>query len=99
VESVTGNHKIDFVLSVLGALVPVFSALASFVNHWIRLQTNEGKQPSGVLLATGSLLNVASVNLDKGVQFAKMAAGKEVPQTSAAPQPPAIPSANPPEGG
>lgn len=83
-ESVTGNHKIDFVLSIVGALVPVFSAMASFVNHWIRVQTNQGQQPAPAMLMAGAALNAVSMNLDKGVQFVKMASGKEVPQTSVA---------------
>ena len=80
-DSVTGNPKFDHVLSILGALVPLMSALSSFINHWIRTQTSAGEKPSPVLLTMGSLVNVASVNLDKGVQFAKMATGKDVPQT------------------
>lgn len=84
-ETVTGNPKIDFVLSIMGALVPVFSALASFVNHFVRVRTSQGTQPSGVMLAAGAALNLASMNIDKGVQFAKMASGKEVPQTAVQP--------------
>lgn len=80
-ETVTGNPKFDFVLSVLGALVPLFSAFSSFVNHWIRMQTSQGQTPHAALLGTGAVLNVVSMNIDKGVQFIKMASGKEVPHT------------------
>jgi hypothetical protein len=85
-DAVTGNPKIDFVLSIIGALVPVFSALASFFNHFVREQTSRGEKPNGVMLAAGAVLNVASVNIDKGVQFVKMATGKEVPHTDAEPK-------------
>lgn len=81
----TGNPKIDGILSVLSLLVPVCSALSSLLNHLVRLQTANGKQPNAALLGAGAVLNVASVNLDKGVQFARMALGKPVPQTSAQP--------------
>jgi hypothetical protein len=81
-DTVTGNHKIDMILSVVGALVPLLSALSSFINHMVRVQSASGQQPSPVLLATGSLLNMGAVNIDKGVQLAKMAMGKTVPATA-----------------
>lgn len=82
-EGMTGNQKVDNFLSILGALVPLFSALASFLNHMVRVQSAEGKTPSSVLLGAGSVLNVASINIDKGVQLAKMAMGGTPPQTAA----------------
>lgn len=77
------SDRIDSLLAVLGALVPLCSALASLLNHVVRLKSANGEQPSKLLLGAGSLLNVASVNLDKGVQLAKMALGKPVPSTAA----------------
>lgn len=83
-------NQIDTLLSIAGALVPLFSALASFINHMVRVQSSSGQQPSTVLLATGALLNMGAVNIDKGVQLAKMAMGKAVPETAA----PAAPEKN-----
>jgi hypothetical protein len=91
---ITGTSALDHVLAIVGALVPLLSALASFVNWKVRQVTAAGQEPSKALLATGSILNVASVNLDKGVQFAQMARGKPVAHTQAAPAPvPAVPAA------
>lgn len=84
-ETITGNAKVDATLNLMGLLVPLLSALASIVNHFVRVQTDSGKAPSPLLLGAGSVLNIASVNLDKGVQFAKMAMGKSPPQTVAVP--------------
>lgn len=93
-ETVTGNPKIDFWLSVAGALVPVLSALSSFLNHFIRVKTSQGEQPNSAMLAAGAMINLASMNIDKGVQFVKMARGAEVPQTVADPS--AAPATPPP---
>lgn len=82
-ETVTGNPKIDFWLSVAGALVPLFSALSSFLNHLIRVKTTQGEAPNSGILAASAVVNLASMNIDKGVQFVKMATGREVPQTVA----------------
>lgn len=98
-ESITGNAKIDAVLHSMTLLVTVCSALSSLVNHFIRVQTSGGKEPSSLLLGAGSVLNVASVNLDKGVQFAKMAMGKAAPQTVVAPTDAGGPPATPPAAG
>ena len=85
-EPLTGNPKIDAVFSIIGAVVPLLSAVASFLNHIIRVQTSKGDAPNPILLGTGSVLNVASVNIDKGVQLAKMALGRFVPNTGSAPK-------------
>lgn len=86
---VTGNSTLDHVLAIVGALVPLLSALASFVNWKVRQATSAGQQPSKALLAAGSVLNVASVNLDKGIQFAQMVRGQPVAHTDPAPAAPA----------
>lgn len=62
----------DHILTVMGALVPLASALASIVNHQVRGAVEAGEAPSKKLLALGSMLNAASVNVDKAVQLAKM---------------------------
>lgn len=98
-EAITGNPKIDAVLHSMTLLVTVCSALASLVNHLVRVQTDNGKKPSGILLGAGSVLNVASVNLDKGVQFAKMAMGKAAPQTVVVATDAGSPPAAPPAAG
>lgn len=81
-DPITGNSRIDTVLAFMGALVPLFSALTSFLNHFIRVQSQKGESVNSALLGAGAVLNLASVNIDKGVQLAKMALGKPVPQTT-----------------
>lgn len=83
----TGSQRLDTILMFLGALVPMMSALASFINHLVRQRTDAGEQVSPLLLNTGAFLNVASVNVDKAVQLAKMAKGQSVAATTCPPQP------------
>lgn len=89
----TADQHIERTLAIIGALVPVLSTVASLVNHIIRSRTDAGQQVSPAMLHAGAFLNVASVNMDKAVQLAKMARGQEVPVTTKAapptPQPPA----------
>lgn len=75
------DQKIEHILAIVGALVPILSAAASFVNHLIRQKTDAGEQVSPVLLNAGAFLNVASINVDKAVQLTKMARGKSVAST------------------
>lgn len=78
---VTGDARIDGFLAIVGAVVPLLSAVASFVNHIVRVKTDAGKTPAPGLLALGSAVNIASINVDKGIQLAKMMAALSVPQT------------------
>lgn len=98
------DQKIEHVLAVAGALVPLFSALASLLNHVVRKKQAEGQAVHPMLLATGSFLNVASVNLDKAVQLGKMVRGgaaaapvapAPVAEAPAAALPAAVPAACP----
>jgi len=84
----TFDQKIEHILAIVGILVPILSAAASFVNHLIRQRTDAGEQVSPVLLNTGALLNVTSINVDKAVQLAKMARGKPVLTTVTQPAQP-----------
>jgi len=85
----TGSQRLDTILMFLGALVPLMSAAASFINHIVRQKTDAGEQVSPALLNAGAFLNVASVNVDKAVQLAQMAKGKSVATTITQPtQPP-----------
>lgn len=86
----TSDQKIEHILAIVGALVPILSAAASFVNHLIRQKTDAGEQVSPTLLNTGALLNVTSINVDKAVQLAKMARGKPVPTTVTQPAQPQV---------
>ena len=74
----TTGEKVEHVLAFLGALVPLMSALASFINHKVRTAQAAGEDVSPVTLKTGAWLNVGALNLDKAVQLAKQAkAGSE----------------------
>lgn len=80
-QPITGHSTLDHVLTIVGALVPLFSAIASFLNHRVRITQNDGKDASPSMLAAAATLNMLSVNIDKGIQLAKMARGEEVPTT------------------
>jgi len=74
------EEKIQTVLAFLGALVPLMSALASFLNHVVRQNEARGEKVSPALLSAGVVLNAGAVNLDKALQLAKKVrsgAGKE----------------------
>jgi len=64
--------SLDTAVSVAGAIVPVLSAIASFINHLVRTSKASGKKPASVLLATGAVLNAGAVNIDKAIELAKM---------------------------
>lgn len=72
---VTGNPHIDHWLALVGALVPLMSALAGFLNNRVRTAQVEGQQLSPAMLQAASLVNVLAVNLDKAGQLAKLAKG------------------------
>lgn len=65
------SQNLEHFLAFLGALVPLMSALASFINHKVRVAEAEGKPVSQVALKAGAALNVGALNLDKAVQMAK----------------------------
>ena len=83
---VTGNATIDHVLVIVGALVPLLSALAGFLNARVRARSAAGEAVSPNVLRAIALLNVGAVNLDKASQLVALAAGKPVPATAQAPQ-------------
>lgn len=72
---VTGNPRIDHWLALVGALVPLMSALAGFLNNRVRASQVEGAAVSPAMLHAASLVNVLAVNLDKAGQLAKLAKG------------------------
>lgn len=82
-QPLTGNHTFDHILTIIGALVPLFSALSSFLNHKVRMATNDDTKddPSSKFLKAAAMLNVLAVNLDKANQLMKLAKGQDVPQT------------------
>ena len=77
----------DHVLQILGGLIPVLSALASFVNHVIRSRQAEGASVPPMLAGAGSVLNVGAINLDKAIQLARLL--KEVKAEEKPADPPA----------
>jgi hypothetical protein len=70
------QEKVQSILAILGALVPVLSALASLLNHVVRERQAAGEPVSKTLLSAGAVLNVGAVNLDKALQLAKAATVK-----------------------
>jgi hypothetical protein len=69
----TWSEKLDKLLVFLGALVPLMSAVASYLNHRVRSAQADGKRVSAAVLHVGALLNVGALNLDKAVQLVKTA--------------------------
>ena len=65
----TLDQRIEQTLELMGALVPLLSALASLVNHHVRKQEAANKPVSSMLLKSGALLNASALNIDKAVQF------------------------------
>ena len=77
--------NLEHVLAIVGALVPLASALAGVVNAQIRNQTASGETVSTGLLRAGQILNFAAVNLDKVAQFGKAARSGQIVHTALAP--------------
>lgn len=59
-------------LQLAGALVPLFSAIGSFLNHMVRQQQAEGKEVSPALLGANTVVNAVALNVDKAVQMGQM---------------------------
>lgn len=76
------QEKVESILAIVGALVPVLSALASLLNHVVRERQAAGEPVSKTLLSAGAMLNVGAVNLDKAVQLAKAATSKPAEKKS-----------------
>jgi hypothetical protein len=64
---------LESVLAVLGALVPLASALASALNHDIRKKQADGSEVPSAALKAGAVLNGLALNVDKAIQLAKAA--------------------------
>jgi hypothetical protein len=84
-QPLTGSTTLDHVLAILGALVPLFSALAGFLNARVRKAQSEGNEVSSGMLRAVAVLNLAAVNVDKAAQLAALAAGKPVATTTPRP--------------
>lgn len=67
------DQNVTNLLAFLGALVPLMSALASYINHTVREKQSANEEIPQIMLKAGAALNVGAMNLDKAVQFAKLA--------------------------
>lgn len=63
---------LDNIVSIAGAIVPILSAISSFLNHIVRTTKANGEKPAPALLATGAIVNAGAVNIDKAIELAKM---------------------------
>ena len=86
----TGSSTLDHLLTILGALVPLASAIAAFLNHKVRAAQSDGQGVSPALLKAAALVNVAAVNIDKANQLSSLA---KKPKAAPEAQPPAAPPA------
>lgn len=99
---VTGNPRIDHWLALIGALVPLMSALAGHLNNKVRLAQAAGVETDATLLKAAQIVNLLAVNFDKAKQLGALAKGLPTPTTTrgvvnapAAPAVPAEPAATP----
>ncbi len=84
-DNAVATSPIEHFLAILGALVPLASALASYINHIVRTKQAAGEAVNPLLLTGGSLLNVAAINLDKAQQMAQAVKQASAPAQVAAP--------------
>lgn len=68
--------NVEHVLAIIGAVVPLVSALASILNNVVRMKQMEGKEVPKAMLTAGVVLNTVAVNLDKASVLAKAVRGK-----------------------
>ena len=80
----THSSSLEGILAILGALVPLASALSSYLNHIVRTKQAAGEPVNPLLLTSGSMLNAAALNVDKGVQMAKAVQAAKAPAQAAA---------------
>ena len=90
------SAKVDQILLIIGAILPILSLIAGFVNSAIRRKTEAGEVVSPVLATIGSILNFLAINLDKGVQQVKMAKGTYVAPALPAAAAAVVPAVTPP---
>lgn len=76
--------NVEHVLAIVGAVVPLVSALASILNNIVRMKQLEGKEVPKAMLTAGVVLNTVAVNLDKASVLAKAVRGKPLVSGSAA---------------
>ena len=76
--------NVEHVLAIIGAVVPLVSALASILNNVVRMKQMEGKEVPKAMLTAGVVLNTVAVNLDKASVLAKAVRGKPLVSGTAA---------------
>jgi len=69
-------EKLEHVLALAGALVPLVSMAASLFNTAIRHRQLEGREVPKKIAAAGALINTLAVNLDKASVLTAAARGK-----------------------
>lgn len=84
---ITGSTQLDHLLAILGALVPLASAIAGYLNAKVRSAQSEGAAVSPALLKAAAVVNLAAVNIDKANQLSSLAK----PAKTAPAAPPAAP--------
>jgi hypothetical protein len=70
-DNASAGSPVEHLLAIVGALVPLASALSSYLNHIVRTKQAAGEPVNPLLLTGGSMLNAAALNVDKAVQLAK----------------------------
>jgi hypothetical protein len=66
---------LEHALAIVGAIVPIFSAIASALNQHVRDAQAKGESVPAWLLHVVALVNAAALNGDKVVQLVKLVRG------------------------
>lgn len=73
---------LEHILAIIGAVVPLLSALSSMINHIVRSKQADGQAVSPALLGAGTVINVGAVNLDKALQLARLLRDSKQPENT-----------------
>ncbi len=68
---------VEAVLAIIGALVPLASAIASALNHDVRQKQAEGVEVAAGVLKASAVVNAVALNIDKVRQVAALLKAKK----------------------
>lgn len=74
----TGNATLDHYLALVGVVVTVASASATFLNAKIRAALDAGEAVPSAFLYLALIANYAAVNIDKAAQLHRLLRGEKV---------------------
>lgn len=75
---VTGNPVVDHWLAIIGLVMSVASAAASFLNGKVRDALDAGEEIPSLFLYTALVINSLAFNIDKAGQMQRLLRGQSV---------------------